>query len=50
VILKFGAFDAWYEEDERRRRPPARLVRPRIDILHSSRSIRVERDGELLAA
>jgi uncharacterized protein (DUF427 family) len=48
VILDFGAFDAWYEEDELN---VAHLGDPfhRIDIVHSSREVRVERDGEVVA-
>jgi uncharacterized protein (DUF427 family) len=48
VILDFGAFDAWYEEDERNVAHP-RDPFHRIDIVHSSRHVRVERDGEVLA-
>jgi uncharacterized protein (DUF427 family) len=48
VILDFAAFDAWYEEDERNVGHP-RDPFHRIDIVHSSRQVRVERDGELLA-
>jgi uncharacterized protein (DUF427 family) len=48
VVLDFSAFDGWYEEDE-----PA-LAHPRdpfhrIDVLASSRHVRVERDGAVLA-
>jgi uncharacterized protein (DUF427 family) len=48
VILDFGAFDAWYEEDERNVGHP-RDPFHRIDIVHSSRHVRVELDGEALA-
>lgn len=49
VIVDFGAFDEWYEEDERNIAHP-RDPFHRIEIVHSSRSVRVELDGELLAA
>jgi uncharacterized protein (DUF427 family) len=48
VILDFDAFEAWYEEDERNFGHP-RSPFHRIDILYSSRTVRVERDGEVLA-
>jgi len=48
VIVDFDAFDAWYEEDERNVGHP-RDPFHRIDIVHSSRHVRVERDGVLLA-
>ena len=48
VILDFDAFDAWYEEDERNVGHP-RDPFHRIDIVHSSRHVRVERDGEVVA-
>ena len=48
VILDFEAFDAWYEEDERNVAHP-RDPFHRIDIVHSSRHVLVERDGEVLA-
>jgi uncharacterized protein (DUF427 family) len=48
VILDFDAFDAWYEEDERNVGHP-RDPFHRIDIVHSSRHVRVARDGEILA-
>ena len=48
MLLDFGGFDAWYEEDEPNVGHP-RDPFHRIDILHSSRHVRVERDGELLA-
>ena len=49
VILNFGAFDKWYEEDELNIAHP-RDPFHRIEIVHSSRPVRVELDGELLAA
>jgi uncharacterized protein (DUF427 family) len=48
VIVDFDAIDAWYEEDERNFAHP-RSPYHRIDILHSSRHVRVELDGVLLA-
>ncbi len=48
VIVDFGGFDAWYEEDERNVGHP-RDPFHRIDIVHSSRHVRVELDGELIA-
>jgi uncharacterized protein (DUF427 family) len=48
VIVDFDAFDAWYEEDERNLAHP-RDPFHRIDIVHSHRHVRVERDGDLLA-
>jgi uncharacterized protein (DUF427 family) len=48
VIVDFAEFDAWYEEDERNVAHP-RDPFHRIDIVHSSRHVRVERDGEVLA-
>src|SRR3954451_17923964 len=48
VIVDFDAFDAWYEEDERNVAHP-RDPFHRIDIVHSHRHVRVERDGEVLA-
>ena len=49
VIVDFDAVDEWFEEDERNVAHP-RDPFHRIEIVHSSRSVRVERDGELLAA
>jgi uncharacterized protein (DUF427 family) len=49
VIVDFQAVDEWFEEDERNLGHP-RDPFHRIEIVHSSRSVRVERDGELLAA
>jgi uncharacterized protein (DUF427 family) len=48
VVLDFGAFDAWYEEDERNLAHP-RDPFHRIDVLPSSRHVRVELDGHVLA-
>ena len=48
VVLDFDAFDAWYEEDERNYAHP-RDPFHRIDIVRSSRHVRVELDGETLA-
>jgi uncharacterized protein (DUF427 family) len=48
VILDFAGFDAWYEEDERvfaHARDPFHAM----DVLPSSRSVRIELDGEVLA-
>jgi uncharacterized protein (DUF427 family) len=49
VIVDFAAFDAWYEEDERNVGHP-RDPFHRIDIVHGSRRVRVEREGAVLAA
>jgi uncharacterized protein (DUF427 family) len=49
VIVDFDACDEWFEEDERNVGHP-RDPFHRIEIVHSSRSVRVERGGELLAA
>jgi uncharacterized protein (DUF427 family) len=48
VIVDFAGFDAWYEEDERNVGHP-RDPFHRIDIVRSSRHVRVELDGEVLA-
>jgi uncharacterized protein (DUF427 family) len=48
VILDFDGFDAWYEEDEPNVSHP-RDPFHRIDFVHSSRHVRIERDGQLLA-
>jgi uncharacterized protein (DUF427 family) len=48
VTLDFGAFDAWYEEDERNIGHPKDPFH-RIDILHGSRRVRVEHAGAVLA-
>jgi uncharacterized protein (DUF427 family) len=49
VIVDFAAVDAWFEEDEQNFGHP-RDPFHRIEIVHSSRSVRVEHRGELLAA
>jgi uncharacterized protein (DUF427 family) len=48
LIVDFDGFDEWYEEDERNVAHP-RDPFHRIDIVHSSRHVRVERDGRVLA-
>jgi uncharacterized protein (DUF427 family) len=48
VILDFAGFDAWFEEDEPNVGHP-RDPFHRIDIVHSSRHVRVEAGGEVLA-
>ena len=48
VILDFGAFDAWYEEDELNVSHP-RDPYHRVDVLPSSRQVRLELEGEVLA-
>ena len=48
VVLDFAAFDAWFEEDEPNFGHP-RDPFHRIDIVHSSRQVRVELDGATLA-
>jgi uncharacterized protein (DUF427 family) len=48
VVLDFAAVDEWYEEDERNYGHP-RDPFHRIDVLPSSRSVRLELDGVLLA-
>jgi uncharacterized protein (DUF427 family) len=48
VIVDFAGFDEWYEEDERNFAHP-RDPFHRIDIVHSSRHVRVEIDGETVA-
>ena len=48
VVLDFGAFDAWLEEDEPNVAHP-RDPFHRIDVLASSRHVRLELDGQLLA-
>jgi uncharacterized protein (DUF427 family) len=48
VVLNFGAFDAWYEEDELNVAHP-RDPFHRIDVLPSSRHVQVELDGHVLA-
>jgi uncharacterized protein (DUF427 family) len=48
VLLDFDAFDEWWEEDVRNVGHP-RDPFHRIDVLPSSRTVRVELDGEVLA-
>ena len=48
VIVDFDDFDAWYEEDEPNLGHP-RDPFHRIDIVHSTRHVRIEHDGEVLA-
>ena len=48
VVLDFGAFDAWYEEDELNVAHP-RDPFHRIDVLPSSRQVQLELDGVVLA-
>jgi uncharacterized protein (DUF427 family) len=48
VVLDFPSFDAWYEEDELNLAHP-RDPFHRIDIVHSSRRVVVERDDQVLA-
>ena len=48
LILDFDGFDAWYEEDERNVAHP-RDPFHRIDIVHSSRHVRIEVGGEVVA-
>lgn len=48
VILDFGAFDAWFEEDMRLVSHP-REPYHRVDVRPTSRKIRIELDGVVLA-
>jgi uncharacterized protein (DUF427 family) len=48
VIVDFPGFDAWYEEDERTVGHP-RDPFHRIEIVHSSRHVVVEHDGQVVA-
>ena len=48
VIVDFDGFDEWFEEDERNLAHP-RDPFHRIDIVHGSRHVVVELDGEVLA-
>jgi uncharacterized protein (DUF427 family) len=48
LIMDFDGFDAWLEEDEVNVGHPKDPFH-RIDILHSSREVRIELDGEVLA-
>jgi uncharacterized protein (DUF427 family) len=48
VALDFAAFDEWYEEDER---IPGHPIDPfhRVDVRQSSRPVRIEFDGDVIA-
>jgi uncharacterized protein (DUF427 family) len=48
VVLDFDAFDGWYEEDERIAGHP-RDPFHRVDVRRSSRAVRIELDGDVLA-
>jgi uncharacterized protein (DUF427 family) len=48
IVLDFRAFDGWYEEDEPNVGHP-RDPFHRIDVLASSRHVRLELDGQVLA-
>lgn len=48
VLLDFAAFDAWYEEDDLNVAHP-RDPFHRVDIVRSSRAVRVELEGVVLA-
>jgi uncharacterized protein (DUF427 family) len=48
IALDFGAFDAWYEEDERIFGHP-RDPYSRVDVRQTSRPVRIELDGVVLA-
>ena len=48
VVLDFNAFDAWYEEDEQVFGHP-RDPYHRVDVRRSSRPLRIELDGVVLA-
>jgi uncharacterized protein (DUF427 family) len=48
VVLDFGAFDTWWEEDEVNVGHPREPFH-RIDVLRSSRRVRLELDGRVLA-
>jgi uncharacterized protein (DUF427 family) len=48
VVLDFNAFETWLEEDERVRGHP-RDPFSRIDVRRTSRPVRIELDGEVLA-
>ena len=48
IVLDFGAFDAWWEEDEVNVGHPREPFH-RIDVLRSSRQVRLELDGQVLA-
>jgi uncharacterized protein (DUF427 family) len=48
VVLDFSAFDTWWEEDEVNVGHPREPFH-RIDVLRSSRRVRIELEGEVLA-
>jgi uncharacterized protein (DUF427 family) len=48
VVLDFNAFDAWFEEDEQIFGHP-RDPFHRVDVRRSSRPVRIELDGQVLA-
>jgi uncharacterized protein (DUF427 family) len=48
VVLDFRAFDEWFEEDERLVGHP-REPYHRVDVRPSSRTVRIELDGQVLA-
>jgi uncharacterized protein (DUF427 family) len=48
VVLEFAAFDEWYEEDERIFGHP-RDPYHRVDVRQSSRPVRIEVEGEVVA-
>jgi len=48
VVLDFNAFDAWYEEDERIAGHP-RDPFHRVDVRRTSRPVRIEVDGDVVA-
>jgi uncharacterized protein (DUF427 family) len=48
LVLDFRGFDAWYEEDERILSHP-REPYHRVDVRKSSRRVRIELEGEVLA-
>jgi uncharacterized protein (DUF427 family) len=48
VVLDFAAFDDWYEEDERIAGHP-RDPFHRVDVRRSSRPVRIEVDGDVVA-
>jgi uncharacterized protein (DUF427 family) len=48
LLLDFDGFDAWFEEDERNLGHP-RDPFHRVEAVHSSRRVRVERNGKVLA-
>ena len=48
MVLDFDAFDGWYEEDERIAGHP-RDPFHRVDVRQSSRPVRIELDGDVVA-